>query len=228
MRSSRKIVSGAVLLAAISVSGCVNHNDVLLFGTKTNFGVEISATPDNGGIPEFIVGYKRREAVFMPLVVNGNDSKLIKSNTTEKLSDIKYTGSTTGTDRDAYSVFASFGADVTGGSDGNSVGLAQFFATGIAAQRLGQNPAVAKALSVQPPDSEALEQLNKLTELTLKKDESSDKLRTFLASDAANKKKLEAEMKKAGLATGPGRITNLINAKEFAEFRKSIVANLGL
>jgi hypothetical protein len=228
MRSSRKIVSGAVLLAAISVSGCVKHNDVLLFGTKTNFGVEISATPDNGGIPEFIVGYKRREAVFMPLVVNGNDSKLIKDATTATMADIKYTGKSSAHDRDAYSVFASFGADVAGGSDGNSVGLAQFFATGIAAQRLGQNPAVAKALSVQPPDSEALEQLNKLTELTLKKDESSDKLRTFLASDAANKKKLEAEMKKAGLATGPGRITNLINAKEFAEFRKSIVANLGL
>lgn len=47
-------------------------------------------------------------------------------------------------------MFASFGANIKGDRDGGSVGLAQFFATGIAAQRLASNSQVANALTVQP------------------------------------------------------------------------------
>ncbi|KQZ61445.1 hypothetical protein ASD67_19680 [Sphingopyxis sp. Root1497] len=52
---------------------------------------------------------------------------------------------------DTYSVFASFGA--RGGVSGSQAngGLAQIFATGIAAQRLASNPQVGQALNTQAP-----------------------------------------------------------------------------
>lgn len=61
---------------------------------------------------------------------------------------------------DTYSVFASFGGRGGGQtSNGNEVGaagqLAQFFATGIAAQRLGENPYVIAALNAEGEKSVA-------------------------------------------------------------------------
>lgn len=51
-----------------------------------------------------------------------------------------------GDTKDSYSVFASFGAKFSGGVTGTeakaSGGLAQFFATGIAAQKLADNPGI--------------------------------------------------------------------------------------
>lgn len=66
--------------------------------------------------------------------------------------DIKYTGSGGGR-TDTYSVFASFGAD-TGASGGGKATLAQFFATGVAAQRLAGNPNVEQALIGEEPDAD--------------------------------------------------------------------------
>lgn len=56
---------------------------------------------------------------------------------------------------DTYSVFASFGA--RGGISGSQAngGLAQIFATGIAAQRLASNPQVGNALNVAAPAAAA-------------------------------------------------------------------------
>jgi len=59
---------------------------------------------------------------------------------------------TDGKEKDAYSVFASFGAELEGGTGKAKVGLAQFFATGIAAQRLANNPAAVLALTVKSPE----------------------------------------------------------------------------
>ncbi len=165
------LAAASILVIFAALTGCVKHNDTLLFGTKTNVGVEIGATPEGGAIPELIVGYKRREAVLMPLLVNGNDSKGAACASTDSC---KYQGKTENRDgktgfneTDTYSVFASFGAEVSAGQS-NSVGLAQFFATGIAAQRLGENAQIGNALAVQPANTEALNQAKARADLAEK------------------------------------------------------------
>lgn len=52
---------------------------------------------------------------------------------------------------DAYSVFASFGAKGSIANGAGSSGLAQIFATGVAAQRLADNPTVGLALNNKAP-----------------------------------------------------------------------------
>src|SRR5437899_4879752 len=63
-----------VAACAFAAAGCttLRHNDVLIFGTDTKLAVDVSAAPTSGGAPEITIGYKRQEAVWMPLVVNGN------------------------------------------------------------------------------------------------------------------------------------------------------------
>ena len=195
------------------LGGCeVAHNDVLVFGTQTNLGIDISASAAQGGVPNLTLGYKRYEAVWMPLVINAKDSKLVPEPATastlgktnagvtvapkakpaalfvsatnaspsadvdqnnaspaesqKREKSIKYRGEAAGIDSgkggakyeiDSYSVFASFGAKAgaAGGAEGGSanVALAQFFATGIAAQRLGANTNVTKALVAEGADA---------------------------------------------------------------------------
>jgi hypothetical protein len=215
-----------IALTIILGSCAAPHSDVMVFGTQTSLGVDISTSPEQANIPSFIVGYKRRELVWMPLFINGLDSNLLKykhkgyyitggnssiltpagntpiilstgkfvvlpkgtkvkldgnteltfsegstillandsdditltagsyskipgksliqdvSGTTYQGFDLhkaKYmaqSGNTDSNNTDTYSVLASFGADISGGEKGNGVGIAQYFATGIAAQNL--------------------------------------------------------------------------------------------
>lgn len=67
--------------------------------------------------------------------------------------DIKYVGAN-GAQRDTYSVFASFGGDFSGGANGAKAGLAQFFATGIAAQNLANKQEVTRALKAESVDTQ--------------------------------------------------------------------------
>lgn len=169
-----------VVLAAGCLTACGKHNDVLLFGTDTTVAVDISASPTQGNTPQLSIGYKRREAVWMPLLANADDSEAIKKTCSKtqgggtqrkgtrcsaengQLADAKYVGEDSNHRTDAYSVFASFGAEIEGSVGGGGdakakVGLAQFFATGVAAQKLADNPAAVFALSIQPPGtSEAI------------------------------------------------------------------------
>ena len=189
MRYQRGIAIGGLL----AIAGCIEpHNDVLIFGTNTKFAIDGSASAASGGVPELTIGYKRQEAVWMPLLVNGQHSRVIEMFRTvyngclsdaarlpeanregardecraNYLDAVKYVGSSggsgslkkggaTGTfdDKDAYSVFASFGATFGGNSSGEKVeasgGIAQFFATGVAAQRLGANTSIGEALKVE-------------------------------------------------------------------------------
>lgn len=222
MRS--RVITG--LATTMLLSGCVlradhPHNDVLLFATSTEIGVDIEASVQNGGVPDLTVGYERDEGVWMPLRPNGlpaqlhtrgflgslaralgsgqnvdkatidayfkNLSEQAQSETSEWYStcqtelskDIgadraagiclltalpsdKYVSMASGVDEgrgghgvelDTYSVFASFGARGGVGESEANGGLAQFFATGIAAQRLGANPDVGIALNTAAPDA---------------------------------------------------------------------------
>jgi len=122
----------------------------MVFGTNTSFGIKVGTTP--GQVPSVVVGYDRQEAVLMPLLANTDDLKNSASNQ-NLLSPCKVSPSGAsiqshpclfaarrGDAVDAYSVLASFGANFEGGNSTTNAtakgGLAQYFATGMAAQIL--------------------------------------------------------------------------------------------
>lgn len=156
------VMSGSALVACETPA----HKDTLVFGTNTKFAIDIAPAPEVGGVPSLTVGYKRQEFVVMPLLVNGNDTQFCKTDPAatppktcgvSEVDKAKYVGTDSGK-QDAYSVFASFGAKFSGegGSGGSKAegGLAQFFATGVAAQKLAGNQNVEAALSVKSSDAE--------------------------------------------------------------------------
>jgi hypothetical protein len=181
-----------VALAVCLLSACATrHHDVLIFGTDTSLGVNVGADPANAQVTNISIGYKRREAVWMPLIVNatesavycaeyasdGSCSRLIPgiqcldppnapANKCTKWGmpyawDPKYQGRAEGVassvggsklESDTYSVFASFGGEAGGGTGSAKAAVAQFFATGIAAQRLGASDNASKLISTSPVD----------------------------------------------------------------------------
>jgi hypothetical protein len=83
---------------------------------------------------------------------------------------VKYIGTADGRE-DTYSVFASFGGEFSG-SGGGKAALAQFFATGIAAQNLAKNAGIERSLVVQGANDErvaaAEEQARMATQIALR------------------------------------------------------------
>ena len=171
------------------------HNDVLVFGTSTKFAADFSAPIQAAGMYELTLGYKRLEAVWMPLKPNGNanhnpvddvqtlinnlgkctnDSNLKKIFSdgptilakfclTMLLPKGKYVSVSSGLSQDkggetieidTYSVFASLGGKTNFGLNSASGSIAQFFATGVAAQRLGANSAIGLALNANSAKAE--------------------------------------------------------------------------
>ena len=143
-------ITALTVMAALT--GCVQatrHSNTMIFGTNTQFGIRAGTTPTN--VPEVNIGYSRQEAVVMPLVANVTDD-----GHTQKPCDltlpVEVVGGSgfavhpcalvaiKGEAQDSYSVLASFGAKFAGGAkaDGSTAsgGLAQYFATGMAAQML--------------------------------------------------------------------------------------------
>jgi hypothetical protein len=198
------LLSGLSACALIVLtSGCAlhrdknPHNDVLVFGTQTKLGVDISAPLNSATLPAFNIGYNRAEAVWMPLrPSNGtaetalatltvdqiasqltmcdNRLKSVISDTKDRnlacLSQVlpsdKYVSTASGINSnkggttleiDTYSVFATFGVRGSVSGSKASGGLAQVFATGIAAQRLAANPQVGAALNTDAPEAMAAE-----------------------------------------------------------------------
>lgn len=228
---NKKLIA-VVSLSLLTLQGCAlhrdknPHNDVLVFGTTTKFALDVAAPTQNSGIPEFTLGYKRLEAVWMPLkessydgttatgdILSAERSSLVKSlndcvttletaiaDNSERanfcLSALlpagKYVSLASGIDStkggtqrevDTYSVFASLGAK-GGLSINNASGtIAQFFATGIAAQRLGANPAVASALNAKAPEAAAKEAEAKKAEAEAEQEKSKE-VQALLASGA--------------------------------------------
>lgn len=151
--------TAAALIAIAMTGGCTtpHHSNALIFGTNTSFGIDIGQNAT--GTPTLVVGYRRQEAVFMPLVANA----AFTQNGAPTPCSVQPRGIIIGSDGvtrpgsegtatippcflvgqngdavDSYSVLASFGAQF--GANGTqttaSGGLAQFFATGLAAQAL--------------------------------------------------------------------------------------------
>ena len=244
-------ITAAALLASAGLAACTTpHRDAVVFGTSTVIGVDVEFVSDSG-YPDFGIGYERQEAVLMPLLQNGRDSRLAmgglcvasdsvfgclqqidrlltavefnelmnefiqatRDNCRTAFSIVRtpaiarlrwasasaddrqaaencinaisdklppyhpydgglYRGSTVTTTghgtaaevrteyADSYSVFASLGARIRARGRASptdddyegeaAVGIAQFFATGIAAQELGRNERVNEALAIQP------------------------------------------------------------------------------
>lgn len=163
---------GISLIGLMILSGCTampDHSNTLVFGTETKFAIDVGVSSTTQ-VPEVTVGYKRTEAVWLPLLANMKDANgnwipatCVK---TDPVVDCKFQS----TDKtDAYSVLASFGAEFGGGATSEvstpgegaeeaqalanasaqaSGGIAQYFATGLAAQNLAKEGG-ASIVSVQ-------------------------------------------------------------------------------
>lgn len=142
----------ATLTVAVSASGCVQatrHSNTMLFGTNTQFGIRAGTNPTS--VPEVNIGYSRQEAVVLPLVANVDDDGKVQK-PCDLTTPVDVVGKARfvvhpcslvaikGEAQDSYSVLASFGAKFDGAARaGESTargGLAQYFATGMAAQIL--------------------------------------------------------------------------------------------
>jgi hypothetical protein len=110
-------VFGAVTVLALA--GCEQTKNVMVYATDTKVAFDVSGDPT--GSPSLTLGYKRQEAVWMPLATPDLKEKEFKSDHTN--------GS------DAYSVLGSFGMKF--GTDGGEI--AQYFATGLAARALASS-----------------------------------------------------------------------------------------
>jgi len=138
------LIASTVLASGWTLT--VRHSNTLLFATNTQ--VALSVGTNATAQPDVTIGYKRQEAVVMPLVANyapnpKEPGKLVpcKSPQGPPAPECLIIGKNgTANAQDSYSVLASFGAKFGGRTDGTapeaSVGIAQYFATGVAAQLL--------------------------------------------------------------------------------------------
>ncbi|GAB6043843.1 hypothetical protein [Endothiovibrio diazotrophicus] len=142
-------------LSSVTIlAGCgtaPQHSNTLIFGTDTKVAFDVSTSAVDAGIPSITLGYKRKEAVWMPLLANqkmGKNAEPCKESEVDvggkKIESIEgclFKGKA-GDAEDTYSVLASFGAEFNGSADSSGVksenGLAQYFATGLAAQKLAE------------------------------------------------------------------------------------------
>lgn len=162
------IAGSLTALLAFTACSTPKHSNVLMFGTNTQAGINVSFDPRTQE-PGVIVGYKRQEAVWMPLLANVTHPTPPPPDpappTTADLNTnggLLYLGKQVAGanhDADTYSVLASFGAkfEASGAkSDGikTSGGLAQFFATGLAARKLAEQGGEA-LVSVQTSEAPA-------------------------------------------------------------------------
>lgn len=154
-------LASLAMLPALA-GGCVQmtrHSNMMIFGTNTVVGIRAGVNATS--VPEVAIGYTRQEAVVLPLVANVAESssdpkQLIPCNpgnavtVTGPQSDergfLVHPCSLVGINGkalDSYSVLASFGGKFTVSHDGKTAdasgGVAQYFATGIAAQTLALN-----------------------------------------------------------------------------------------
>lgn len=113
-----------LVAAVLLVAGCgtPNHTNTLIFGTNTKFALDVSQDPT--GAAGITIGYKRQEAVWMPLLANraGKDDKAVPADCSASAATdnyCKFSGkagedSTNGAKaEDTYSVIATFGGHVS-------------------------------------------------------------------------------------------------------------------
>jgi hypothetical protein len=145
LRPVRHATAAALTTLLLGCTSTPQHTNVLVFGTNTKVALDLSQDATSGiGIT---LGYKRMEAVWMPLLPNqgsANGSGLQPSPCTKKDDCPKFIGSDSAGQHDTYSVLASFGSKLGAGADATAKDarvkgeIAQYFATGLAARLLAQ------------------------------------------------------------------------------------------
>jgi len=154
----RKCLPAVVAFVGVMVlfgcGGTPKHTNTLIFGTNTKFAFDVGADPT--GVTSVTVGYKRQEAVWMPLLANKGKDREYEPAVDCVATGCLFQGSTNGGtngDKDAYSVLASFGASFSGEGQASGAkaggGIAQYFATGLAARELARAGG-AQLVSIQP------------------------------------------------------------------------------
>ncbi|NKB44803.1 MAG: hypothetical protein GKS03_11055 [Alphaproteobacteria bacterium] len=139
----RRILTATVCVFVLSACAEMpRHSNTLFFGTNTLIGLEIGQGATQ--TPGIDLGYKRQELAIVPLLANKFEScgtsgcKLVPQNCTDASCQFK---GKSATDEDTLSVLASFGAKFnaeSGQAAAASGGLAQYFATGLAARKLAE------------------------------------------------------------------------------------------
>lgn len=146
-RSKRQF---AVLVLALSpLVGCSTASKNLIFFTNTSFGVDVGSDPTSGAPIKAVIGFKRQEGVLNPVYD--------EAERTESKDELgKTTAITTkgGLRDQAYSVIAKYqgSAEASANTDMSS---AQWFATGLAAEKLADAPGIAGAVTGSAKVAEA-------------------------------------------------------------------------
>lgn len=177
-------IIAALVPVILGCTGCTQmtrHSNMIVFGTNTVVGLRVGA--DASQTPSIDVGYSRREAALMPVVANSsaNDdgtllqpcnpgtSVAVVAGTPQPPANSPLPAFAThpcllvasdGREaKDSYSVLASFGAsfDASAEAKGPNAGggLAQYFATGMAAQLLALNGGAAVVATGQAAEKAA-------------------------------------------------------------------------
>jgi hypothetical protein len=170
----------AVNAAAWLLSGC--QANTIYFGTNTQFGIR--AGVDTKQIPEVEIGYNRQEGVMLPLAVEcalkatnapGTDATSETGGAAGQKGKQPATAAPAGgvgrsfigenkqgDHKDAYSVIAIFSGKAHGNASagttnsvGAGMGVAQYFATGVAAQLLAEQGATVVGGASSAADSAA-------------------------------------------------------------------------
>jgi hypothetical protein len=169
MRGDLLTAGASLLLVAGVMSGCSTprHTNTLIFGTNTKVALDVSQDPT--GAVGITLGYKRQEAVWMPLLANeqvANGSDLVPTKCKED--DCTKFAATTGAGgpagsgaKDTYSVLATLSGQTSGSAGGTTAtaeakgGIAQVFATGFAARLLAMTGGAALVNTEAPPPTGA-------------------------------------------------------------------------
>ena len=119
---------GFMAIFLLALTGCVKDHAV--FVTSTNFGIDVSQQADQP--PKMLVGYKRQEGIFLPAKHEN------ASGDGDTYSVLGYFCVMANPSLwDAIKALAPFSDDIPDALQINSV-----FATGLSAQRLGEDPSM--------------------------------------------------------------------------------------
>jgi hypothetical protein len=147
-------VLGAACLLALAGCAAPEHSNTLIFGTTTKVALDVSQDPT--GAVGVTLGYRRQEAVWMPLLPNqGKPNERAPAECKDKVGCPMFVGKE-GDDHDTYSVFASFGGKGGGGAGVAEAGaraegqIVQYFATGLAARKLAEGGAALVNTTADP------------------------------------------------------------------------------
>jgi hypothetical protein len=166
-QQARRAVAVSVVAFLSFCIGCRENSLTdrsLVFFTGTTLGLEASVNPsDANGPARIVIGYRRGEGVLNPVYhSNGVEGPLLETTTSGGVTSVKPVAGEAGPIRryrdQAYSVIAKFSGEGTSAAANAAKGklsVAQWFATGLAAETLARQPGIAGAVTGSAEIAEA-------------------------------------------------------------------------